>query len=162
MKRVNITGKKAALVVVLIIATAANVSAARVSRDASKQMLNRTNIVLLAAQAELKAGQVYTGNLAKAIAHQRYANTLWEEGYYSDAVYHSRRARILALSVINLNNGIIKAGYDFTKEEQRFIKSAPYDELLDKVLENDLSVYYKQDQDFITAVIDDVELDDFE
>lgn len=162
MKAINISGKKAAMLVLCLTISAANASAIRVSRDASKYLLDRTNLVLLAAQAELKAGQVYTGNLAKAIAHQRYATSLWVDGNYADAVNHSYRARVLALSVINVNNGIIKAAYDFDKAEQRYIKSAPHDEQLDKVLEKDLSYYYKQDQDFITAVIDDMELADFE
>jgi hypothetical protein len=163
MKRNHTPRKKAALLVLCMLTLAAsNASAIRVSRDASKTLLDRTNMVLLAAQAELKAGQVYTGNLAKAIAHQRYATELWVQGNFTDAIYHSRRARILALSVINLNNGVVKADYDFNKEEQRYIRQTPHDEQLDKVLEKDLNVYYKMDQDFITAVIDDVELEDVE
>lgn len=131
-------------------------------RIKSKRVIRRTAVVVLAAQAAVKDGKVYTGNLARAVAHQRFARSLWRRGMYLRAIHQSRRARVLALMAINANKGTVKADYNFDKEEQGYAKDSPADSQLDSDLDKEMPGYSTKDEDFINAVIDDVDLTDLD
>lgn len=139
-----------------------NTKASPALRVKSKRVIRRTAIVLLAAQNDLKTGKVYTGNFARAIAHQRFARNLWRKGMYLRAIHHSRRARVLAFSVINANKGVMKGDYNFDKEEQGLAKGAPADDQLDKDLEKESPGFSTKDEDFINIVVDDIDLTDLD
>jgi hypothetical protein len=82
-----------------------------------KKFVNKTYLLLKHAKAVVKEGKVYTGKLAKAIAHQTYAKTLWKKKMYLKAVYQSKFARILAIGAIKANKKPVPKDLDFSKEE---------------------------------------------
>lgn len=136
-------------------------------RVKSKRVLRRTAMVLMAAHNDLKTGKVYTGNFARAVKHQRYARFLWKRGFFVRAIHQSRRARILALSVINANKGAIKTDYNFDKDESALMKNAPSDSSLDDEMSKDKDFQQAypgqsaKDEDFLGEV-GDIDLTDLD
>lgn len=135
-------------------------------RVKSKKVIRRTAVTLFAAQKELKQHKIYTGNFARAVAHQRFARSLWRRGMFIRAIHHSRRARMLAKSVIIANKGAVKAEMDMGTDELPTKKDGsdkmPPDEELDKDLEKEMPGYSKNDEEFVDIVLDDIDLSDLE
>lgn len=139
-----------------------------VIRVKSKRVLRRTAVVMLAAHADLKRGKVYTGDFARAVRHQRYAVFLWRRGFYARSIHHSRRARMLAINVIQANKGTVQPSYKMDKEEDSLSKNTPPDSQLDTDLKNDTEFSKNapatsdKDEDFINIMVDDIDLTDLE
>jgi hypothetical protein len=137
-------------------------------RGKSKRVLRRTAVVMLAAHADLKKGKVYTGDFARAIKHQRYAVFLWRRGFYVRAIHQSRRARMLAINVIQANKGTVQPSYKMDSEENSLSKNAPSDTQLDTDLKNDTEFSKNapassdKDEDFVNIMVDDIDLTDLE
>lgn len=137
-------------------------------RVKSKRVLRRTAVVMLAAHADLKRSKVYTGDFARAVRHQRYAVFLWRRGFYVRSIHHSRRARMLAINVIQANKGTVQPGFKMDNEENSLSKNTPPDSQLDNDLKADTEfnkntpVSGDKDEDFVNIMVDDIDLSDLE
>lgn len=100
-------------------------------KDHSRKMIKRTFIVLNKARFAVKKDQNYTGDLARAKAHQRFAIKMHHEGKLPMALYHTHRARVLSKKAIEANNGAVPPEADFTQEELNNLGNLPPDEELD-------------------------------
>ncbi len=83
----------------------------------AKRVLRRTNVTIHHAKKQLAEHQNKTGDLAKAVSHQRYAISLLRRGMDKRAIAHSRRARRLAFASIQANQGKIPEGMQFAEGE---------------------------------------------
>lgn len=83
----------------------------------AKRVLRRTNATIHHAKKQLAEHQNKTGDLAKAVSHQRYAISLLRRGMDQRAMAHSRRARRLAFASIQANQGQIPEEMQFTDED---------------------------------------------
>src|ERR1051326_7502922 len=100
---------------------------------AAHRVLVKSAFVIHHAYKKVKENKVYTGNLAKAIAHQKYARKLYREGKYLRAMHQSRRARWFAALASEANKGTVSEDMKFSKEdEEKMSKNAQSDEELDK------------------------------
>jgi hypothetical protein len=124
------------------------------------RFLNRTSVVLLAAQKQLQAGKIYTGDLARAVAHQRFARKLFFTRRFIQAIYHSRRARMLAFNVIRINRGVLQKDYDFNAQEAEYSKSAPSDKELDQQVGNDSDFQKDADKKFENQSLEGISVDE--
>lgn len=101
-------------------------------RVKTRQAINRTVPVLKHARDEVKKGKVYTGDLAKAIAHQEKAIELWRRKVYRKAYLHTRRARVLSIQAIKANNGAVDSRWlQYGDEEELKTTRPPSDMELD-------------------------------
>lgn len=163
------------LVLFMLVAAAPDALAQRrgraggpVLRVKSKRVLRRTAVVLFAARTDLKQGKVYTGDFARAVRHQRYAVFLWRRGFYVRSIHHSRRARMLAINVIQANKGTVQPSFKMDGEENSLSKGTPADADLDKDLDNDGEFKKSspntssKDEDFVDIMADDIDLSDLE
>lgn len=129
----------------------------------ARRVIRRTTVVILAAQKKVKENKVYTGNLARAIAHQRFARRLYLRGNFARAIHQSRRARALALLALKANNGSETADMKYDAEDQKVLDdNPPSDTDLDNELEKEMSGYSVKDEDFIDGTINDIDLTDTE
>ncbi len=118
------------------------------TKMASRRFLVRTSIVLIAAKNAVKEGKIYTGDLAKAAAHQKYSKLLFNKREFLRAVFHSRRARLLAILAIKANKGNnVPKEAELNKEEQ--LSNVPSDAELDKQLGTAEPNYEKSDETII-------------
>ena len=106
----------------------------QVKKHQAKRIIRKTAVVILIAHKKVKEGKVYTGNLARAVSHQKFAIHLYKTGKYFRAIHHSRRARTLALAAIKANKGGESADMNYSKEDEALFKAGPNDEELDKDL----------------------------
>ena len=103
----------------------------------SRLFIRRTNIAIRHAQNKVREGKHYTGNLARAVRHQRYARQLHRTGQYRRAIHHSRMARRLAFLAIQANKGATPADASFNANENELGADAPSDAELEKELPAD-------------------------
>jgi hypothetical protein len=142
----------------LLFAGTALVQGQPVMREKAKKVINRTAIVVYAAHKQTIANQVFTGNLKKAVIHQRIAIKLFHEGKFMKAIHHSRRARDLARLQIEANHGTFPAGFEPTSDESAE-GPAPTNEQLDE--EANSSEYNStsgDDKQISTEPLDDMEI----
>ncbi len=124
--------------------------------DASK-VLNKTNQAITAAFTTVKDKKVYTGDLSKAVHHQKIAKKLMSENKNFRAIHHSRMARTLAFRSLRLNKNYDYEKWDYTMEEQElFGNGIPDGELIDE-----LNNSYPNNQ-FLDEKITDKDLKDIE
>ena len=136
-------------------------SAQPAMRKRAHHAIRRTAIVIQAAYKNVKEGKVYTGDLARSIAHQHYARVLFRNGFYPRAIHHTRRARMLALIAIKANKGVEISEGTLTPEEEELLKNSPSDEELEKELLKEMPKEKMKDEDVI-GTVPDVELRDKE
>ena len=118
----------------------------------AKRIIRRTAVVILIAHKKVKEGKVYTGNLARAIAHQKFAVKLYREGKYFRAIHHSRRAKFLAVLAIKANKGTETAEMKYSKEDEGAMKGGPSDDELDKELAKEMPAEAAaKDEDAVAA-----------
>jgi hypothetical protein len=135
----------------------------RADKVHARRVIRRTAYVILKAQKQVKEGKVYTGDLARAIAHQRYARKLYFQGKFLRAMHQSRRARQFAILAIQANKGTETADMKLDPEDEAVMAdSTVSDAQLDKDLETDSPGYSQKDEDFINAVLSDIDLGDME
>lgn len=129
----------------------------------ARRVIRRTAVVILAAQKKVKEGKVYTGNLARSVAHQRYARRLYLRGNYLRAMHQSRRARQFAILAIQANKGQETADMKYDKEDEAVMNDNPVSDAdLDKELDTEMPGYSTNDQDFVDAAISEIDLSDIE
>lgn len=103
-------------------------------RADARHVINRSAVVIVAAQQAAKFGHQYLG-LGKAVAHQRFARMLFRNGYYFRALTHSLRARALATEVIRLNKTAMMEETTLDQVEQKYTSKLPPDQDLDQQVE---------------------------
>jgi hypothetical protein len=123
----------------------------QIKKEQSKRVLRRTAVVILVAHKKVKEGHVYTGDLAKAIAHQQFARKLYREGKYFKAIHQSRRARFLAIQAIKANKGAETAEMKYSKDEESAMKGGPSDDELDAELAKEMPGKSMKDEDMINS-----------
>lgn len=129
----------------------------------ARRVIRRTAYVILAAQKKVKENKNYTGDLARAIAHQRYARKLYFQGKFLRAMHQSRRARHFAILAIQANKGTETADMKLDPEDEGVMNDSPAtDAELDKELEEASPGYSQKDQDFVDAALNDLDLSDVE
>ncbi|MCC7301434.1 MAG: hypothetical protein IT233_02220 [Bacteroidia bacterium] len=104
----------------------------KVEKHHARKVLHRTAVVIFHAHKWVKQGKNYTGDLAKAIAHQRFAKKLYAQGKYHRAIHQSRVARLYAIKAIKANKGTDIEESKITEEEKELFKSGPSDDELIK------------------------------
>jgi hypothetical protein len=103
-------------------------------RVVAHRAIRKTAAVIIHAHKQVKQNKVYTGNLARAVRHQRYARWLFHQGKYVRAIHHTRRARQLAFLAINANKGSVNKEWEPGKDESQ---GAVDDKELEKELPKD-------------------------
>lgn len=117
--------------------------------------IRRTAVVLIYAHKQVKEHKNFTGDLARAVRHQRYARFLFHQGKYVRAIHHARRARQLAFLAINANKGTVNKDWQPNKEE---IADAADDKELDKELPKETESL--TDEQLILQELTDVDLEE--
>lgn len=120
-----------------------------IKKEQAKRVIRRTAGVIFVAHKKVKEGGVYTGNLAKAIAHQKYARRLYRAGKFFRAIHHSRRARQLAVLAIRANKGAESPDMRTSKDEEEIMKGAPSDAELDTELQKEMPNESMKDEEVI-------------
>lgn len=139
------------------------VAAHRADKLHAKRVLRRTAIVIRHAQTCVRDNKNYTGDLAKSVAHQRFARKLYFEGKYLRAMHQSRRARQLAILSIKANKGTEPAGAANEKEDEEIMNSETVtDAELDTELDTYMPGYSTKDEDFVNAALEEIDLSDME
>lgn len=129
----------------------------------AKRVIRRTAIVIRHAQTCVQQNKNYTGDLARSIAHQRYARKLYFQGNYMRAMHQSRRARQLAILSIKANKGTEPAGSANEKEDEDIMNQEKVaDTDLDAEVEKDSPGYSQKDEDFVNAALEEIDLSDME
>ena len=104
-------------------------------RDDAAIVIHRTRITIEGDQIAVIKGKIYTGDLARAIAHQHFARRLFLRGAYLRAIHQSLRARRLAFASIKANHAEMRAEWQLNAMEQNYSKASPADGDLDKEME---------------------------
>ena len=139
------------------------VAAKRADKLHAKRVLRRTAIVIRHAQTCLQKNKNYTGDLARSVAHQRFARKLYFQGKYMRAMHQSRRARHLAVLSIKANKGTEPANAANEKEDDDIMNSESVSDTdLDTELEKESPGYSQKDEDFETAALEEIDLTDME
>ena len=149
------------LLVIFLIPAFAFALGPKPNKISAKKVIRRTAIVILHAHKKVKEGKVYTGNLARAIAHQKFARKLYREGKYARAIHQSRRARRLAILAIKANKGGDIAEMKDSKGEEALGSGSPSDDELDKEVLTAMPNEPVKDEDVINSE-PDVDLGDNE
>jgi len=135
----------------------------RAERVHAKRVIRRTAIVIRHAHNCVKENKNYTGDLARSIAHQRYARKLYFEGKYLRAMHQSRRARQLAILSIKANKGTEPANAANEKEDDDIMNAEPVSDAdLDKELDQQMPGYSTKYEDFVNAALSEIDLGDME
>ncbi len=106
-------------------------------RNATK-VLRKTNIVIISAHKAVQKSKSNTGNLSKAIAHQKLAKKMLKGHRVHSAVNHSKIARVYAFKAIRLNRGEMKGEWNFTKEENEIMGGKVSDADLEQELKEEM------------------------
>jgi hypothetical protein len=91
----------------------------------AKRVIAVTQVVIHKTKKAVKENKVYTGNLAKAIRHQRFARKLFAQGKYIRAMHQSRRARYFAKLAYAANKGADSDDMNFSKEDDDLMNTNP-------------------------------------
>jgi len=97
----------------------------------TKAFLNRTNGIIMKAKGAVEVGKIYTGDVLKAVHHQKYARQLFKEGKYKQAIHHSYRARLLAFEAIKANKAVVSQDMQLTAQEKIYVQKVPANKVLD-------------------------------
>lgn len=122
------------------------------------RVIRRTAAVIIVAHSKVKENKNYTGDLAKAIAHQKYARKLFRRGMYARAVHQSRFARLYAIKAIKANKGTETEECKFTAEEEELMKNPPSEAQLTEEMLKDMPGESMKDEDLVKTN-PDVDLD---
>jgi hypothetical protein len=151
--------KKSFIIVLqlLFIIFACSVFAARPmpERMKARLMIKRTAGVILIAYKQVKENKVYTGDLAKAISHQKFAKILFLKGEYIRAMHQTRRARVLAFKAIAANKGTVQKDSGLSEEEKKQLgSSGPTDQDVTAELNKALPNEPVKDEDVLGTLPD--------
>jgi hypothetical protein len=124
-----------------------------VNKLQAKTFLNRTAKVIISAQSALKKGKVYTGDFVLSVRHQRWAKKQYALSNFDKAVYHSGRARALALKAIRANKGPAPIEATLNPTERAEIGKGPSPSELDDSVSKDNS-HNQKDADLVDTKLD--------
>jgi hypothetical protein len=116
------------------------------NRIAAKNMIRRTAFVIRVARRDVNEHRVYTGDLARAIAHQKLAKKLFADGEYMRAMHQTKWARHLAKKAIYANKGVVPGEANLTTEELSLTANSPSGEELDRDLHTAMPTEPTQDE----------------
>lgn len=127
-------------------------------KEPAAKFLIKTSKAVQAAYKQLQSGKNFTGDLARAVAHQRFALELYNSGLFQRAAFHSRLARQFAVRSLQANKGNA-ANFDLAQDEKAlFANNSPM--FKDAALENELTKKMAgkafSDQEFINGNITDI------
>lgn len=122
------------------------------------KVLKKTHRVILAANNHVKRNKVYTGDLAKAIHHQRHAKLLLKSHKAHRAMQHSRVARMYAFKAINNNKGKVNEEWQFNEEENKTMGANVSDAELEKELKDSNPTITFKDEDISDKDMTDIEV----
>lgn len=100
----------------------------REQQEDARYIIHRTADVIYVAQRSTSRRHYYKG-MSKAIAHQQKAQRLYRAGAYQEAIFHSLRARRIAIEIIQGNREKWNGSWD--TREDKYRKIAPRDADLD-------------------------------
>jgi hypothetical protein len=120
-----------AVMFALLVFQAGIVSAQVTIKEDARKFLNHTNDAIMKAKGAVEVGQVYTGDVVKAVHHQKYARDLFKQGEYNKAIFHSYRARQLAFAAIRANKAKVTDDLQVNANEKPLLKDIPNDKNLD-------------------------------
>jgi hypothetical protein len=133
---------------IFILAFTASAVFAGFIEDKSKaldiRILKRTAVVILKAQIAVKANKIYTGDLARALRHQKYAKVLFVAKKYDVSMRHSLRARQLAYNSLAANKTKVS---DVAAPEEKLLNATLQNDKLDKNAAEQLPKDSEKDQD---------------
>lgn len=118
------------------------------------KVIRRTAVVILTAHKKVKENKNYTGDLARAINHQKFARKLYRRGMYLRAIHHSRYARLCAIKAIKANKGDESAETKFTPEEEELMKNPPSEDALIQELTKEMPGESTKDEDAVSTAPD--------
>jgi hypothetical protein len=134
MKEINSYLKVITISLCILIRLEPSTMAQPIHKYQVKAYLNRTVLIIHEAKKQLNTGKNYTGDFAHAIAHQKLARNLFQNGQFQKAGFHSHRARVFAFAVIRDNKGLVNKEFVSTKEEENLEANRPKDDELDRSL----------------------------
>ncbi|MGB0165270.1 MAG: hypothetical protein ACPF8V_00315 [Luteibaculum sp.] len=101
------------------------------------------------------------GTFDRAVRHQRYARFLFDNQEYLNAIHHSDYARRLAFNVYHVENDIKPKSWEYTQTEKDALKNLPFNEELDRRLEERYPKIVFDDMPYLTdSVLYDLEFND--
>lgn len=154
-------GIRLGLIALFMASVFTTLDAQPVLRNKARHVLKRTTVVILAAQRSVRTHKVYTGHLARSVAHQRYARRLFMRHKYMRSIHHSRYARLLAFKAIRANKGVVDKSWEFDNQEGAG-KDAPNEQALDEELQRDMPSAPLKDEDITGANLEDIDISDVE
>lgn len=114
-------------------------------RDDARYILQRTARRLMEAQ-QMAMRRNFRSGLGLAMAHQQKARELYWQGFYREAIFHSLRARNMALQIISGNRERWLRNYSWEPREENYRRLAPVDADLDNRLNK---IYIHSDDDAV-------------
>jgi len=126
-------------------------------RNATK-VLRKTNLVITSARKAVQKSKNNTGNLSKAIAHQKLAKKMLNGHRVHSAVNHSKIARIYAFKAIRLNRGEMKGEWNFTKEENEIMGGKVSDTELEQELNDEMPTANTDDTKVTDKEMSEIEI----
>ena len=120
----------------------------------ARGMIKRSAVVVFIAYKKVKENKNYTGDLARAIAHQKLAKKFYRRGEYFRAMHQTKRARWLAVQAIKANKGQEPKEGEMTRAEKTGTGKGPSDEKLDAELRQELPDEPARDQDILSSTPD--------
>jgi len=124
-----------------------------VNKLQAKTFMNRTGKVIISAQNAVKKGKVYTGDFVLAVRHQNWAKKQYALNNFDKALYHSGRARALALKAIRANKGPAPVEATLNVAERAEIGKGPSPSELDDSVSKDNS-HNQKDPDIVDTQLD--------
>jgi hypothetical protein len=122
------------------------------------KFLIKTSKAIQAAYTQLQSSKIFTGDLARAVAHQRHALELFKAGLFQRAAYHSKMARQFAVRSLQANKASA-TNFDVAQDEKSLFTNGST-LLNDSELENELKKKMAgkafSDQEFINGNITDI------
>lgn len=119
----------------------------------TRNFLLKTNRALGVAHMTVKRTKKYDGKLGWAVRHQRFARKQYLAGNYQSALYHSKRARILAAEIMKNNNAKTNTDFALSTEETTLTTGAPADAELEAEVTKDDPAAVK-DEDLMNGNLD--------
>lgn len=129
-------------------------------RMKARNVIRKTGVVIHKAQHIVKKHGAYTGNLAKSIAHQRYAKKLFLRGNFLRSIHQSLHARKLALLAIKANRQPVLTEWEFDKDEQTYSRTSPSDELLQSEMKKEMPGASEKDEEYLEDLLKDIDESD--
>lgn len=121
----------------------------------ARDMINKTAFVIRVAHRDVNAHHVYTGDLARAIDHQKFARQLFRGSEYLRAMHQTKRARNLAAMAIKANMGEVPSQAYLTEKELSMTANGPSDEQLTRELHAAMPSEPMQDEAVVKFGVDE-------